>query len=468
MENAIFMAIDIGASSGRHVLAEVVNNDIKIDVIYRFENHPVERSGAFVWDIDALVLHVIEGLKRAFERGKCPQAIGIDTFGVDYVLLDKNNRVLGDVFAYRDHRNFSARKAFSSQLNESIQYQMTGIQPLVFNTIYQLFADRQTGKLAQADKIMMLPCYLGYALTGVFQNEYTISSTSGLLHAKTGMWDPTLCGLLGIDKSQFGRMVFPGDIIGPLTPTIAKQVGYNTTVMAVSSHDTASAVIGSLADDETAYLSSGTWSLIGVLEEKPILTEEARLHGFTNEGNDGRKIRFLKNIMGLWMVQETRREAGDRQSYQEIVKLAEAAEDYPGIVNVTDEAFLSPKSMRETILAKLEENGYPKPKTEGELYYSLFHSLALAYRDAVNEIEEITKRSIQKINIVGGGSQNRLLNRLTEKYCRRLVIAGPVEATALGNILVQMRSSGLITDISETKEYVKKMIESEKSHKITT
>ena len=461
MEKNYYLAVDIGASSGRHVLAEVADGNVTMEVIYRFDNCPLMKSGAYVWDIETLVYHLIEGLKEAKRLGKIPQAIGIDTFGVDYVLLDHDAKILGEVYAYRDHRNFAAREGFRQLLSETEQYQFTGIQPLVFNTIYQLYADRQTGKLAKADKIMLLPCYLGYVLSGVFHNEYTIASTTGLLEARTYNWDPRLLGMLGIEENQWGLLVYPGEVIGRLRPEIIKQIGYDAPLIAVSSHDTASAVTGSLADKDTAYLSSGTWSLIGVLEDKAILSEAARINGFTNEGNYGKKIRFLKNIMGLWMVQEARREAGNVNTYAEIVELAEKSQGYPGVVDVNHEDFLSPESMRRTINDKLKENGYPLPKTEGELYFSLFHSLALAYADALTKIEHLTGRKINCINIGGGGSQNRLLNRLTEKHCGRPVIAGPFEATALGNVLIQMLALGKLKDISEARDYVKKAIENE-------
>ncbi|MDD5601596.1 MAG: rhamnulokinase [Candidatus Izemoplasmatales bacterium] len=461
MEKAYFLAIDIGASSGRHVIAELDQGEIKLEVIYRFANHPIEKDGSLVWNIDELSFHVIEGLKQAKKLEKCPQSIGIDTFGVDYVCLDSNDQIIGDVYAYRDHRNFAARTAFSQMLNETTQYEITGIQPLVFNTIYQLYADKLSGKLAKARKIMMLPCYLGYYLTGRFQNEYTISSTSGLLNAQTSSWDSQLCGILELDRERFGPMVTPGEVIGKLRQEITKEIGYEATVMAVSSHDTASAVIGSLAAQDTAFLSSGTWSLIGVLENHPVLKEEARIRGFTNEGNYGKQIRFLKNIMGLWMVQEVRREMGNKHSYSEIAEMAASHSDYPGVVDVNDEGFLSPTSMIGAIHKQLQENGFMLPKTDGELYFSLFHSLALKYQASLLEIEQLTQRQITSINIVGGGSRNKLLNHLTEKYCKRPVIAGPIEATALGNILVQMVARGILKDIGEAKDYVKKMIHSE-------
>jgi rhamnulokinase len=457
------MAIDIGASSGRHVLAEVCDDQINMEVIYRFPNHPVEKSGSYVWDLPALQHHLLAGLTEAKKRGKTPESIGIDTFGVDYVLLDENNRHIGDVFAYRDHRNFQARSTFGHQMSEALQYDKTGIQPLVFNTIYQLVADRMTGKLQQAKKIMLLPSYLAYFLTGIIQNEYTIASTSGLLNAKTHAWDPDLCAKVGVDPSVFGPMVFPGDTIGNLRDEIVTKVGYEAIVYATCSHDTASAVVGSLADFNTAYLSSGTWSLMGVLEDNPITIDHARTLGFTNEGGYAKKIRFLKNIMGLWMVQEVRRENGNQISFSDIQILARENSSFDGVVDVADERFLSPESMTQAVLDKLRENRQSLPKTEGELYYCIFHSPALAYQKTLTEIEALTDKKITTINIVGGGAHNRFLNQLTEQYCKRQVIAGPYEATALGNILVQMLAKGILKDIHEAKRYVMDTIHRETS-----
>jgi rhamnulokinase len=434
---------------------------ITMEVIYRFDNYPLLKSGAYVWDIETLVQHLLEGLKEAKRLGKVPQAIGIDTFGVDYVLLDHDAKILGEVYAYRDHRNFAAREGFRQLLNETEQYRITGIQPLVFNTIYQLYADRQTGKLGKADKIMLLPCYLGYVLSGVFHNEYTIASTTGLLEARKYNWDPRLLGMLGIKEKHWGLLVYPGEVIGRLRPEIIKHIGYDASLIAVSSHDTASAVTGSLANKDTAFLSSGTWSLIGVLEDKAILSEAARLNGFTNEGNYGKKIRFPKISWDYGWFRKPAAKPGMLTPMRKSSNSLKNHKVIQGVVDVNHEDFLSPESMRRTINDKLKENGYPLPKTEGELYYSLFHSLALAYADALIKIEHLTGRKINYINIGGGGSQNRLLNRLTEKHCGRPVIVGPFEATALGNVLIQMLALGKLKDISEAREYVKKAIEAE-------
>jgi len=322
-------------------------------------------------------------------------------------------------------------------------------------------ADKLAGGLDHGEKILFLPCYLTYLLTGVLANEYTIASTSGLLGAGTGTWDPLLVDRLGLNPDRFAPLVMPGTQIGPLSPAINLEVGFQSMVFAVSAHDTASAVLGSLADSETAYLSSGTWSLLGTLTDTPILDERGLKWGFTNEGNYQGKNRFLKNIMGLWMIQEIRSEQDKLLTYAEISDLAAAHADFTEIIDVNDQRFLAPSSMTQAVNDYLRQTGRPEPTCVGELYYCVFHSLAVEYAKTLEQLETLTGRTFPAINIVGGGAKNRLLNELTASTTGRKILTGPIEATALGNIIVQMLSTGEIGDLREIRSLIEETSRSE-------
>ncbi|HRY77649.1 MAG TPA: rhamnulokinase family protein [Candidatus Izemoplasmatales bacterium] len=451
MNKNYYLAIDIGASSGRHVLAWREGDGIAMREIYRFSHHAVPHGDGWIWDIEQMKTHVVNGLKKCHEIGLTPCGIGIDTFGVDYALLNAKGEILGNVHSYRDLRTLPAKAEVARHLSERDQFQKTGIQPQVFNTIYQLMADRMSGKLADADQILLLPSYLTYFLTGVPHNESTIASTTGLLDLTTGGWNEELLDLLDLTPVQFAPLVLPGSRIGSLTASIQEAVGFDSTVYAVGAHDTASAVLGSLCDRNTAFLSSGTWSLLGLTLPQPIVTEEARQNGFTNEVGVGGTIRFLKNIMGLWMVQEVRREQEVVLSYPEIAELAAHHRDYSGHVDVTDQRFLSPVSMTEAIKGFLRETHQPEPANLGELYFCLYRSLAMEYAKTLRQLEDLRQRPISALNIIGGGSQNALLNELTEQTTHKKIIAGPVEATALGNVLAQMIASREVEDIAHAR-----------------
>lgn len=451
MNKKYYLAIDIGASSGRHVLAWREGNRVVMEEIYRFTHHAVSQGEGWIWNIEQMKNNVLTGLVKCRESGRIPDGIGIDTFGVDYALLDAKGGILGNVHSYRDLRTVPVKEEVSCIYSEIAQFQKTGIQPQVFNTIYQLMADRKTGILDQTEQIMLLPNYLGYLLTGVPHNEFTIASTTGLLNVSSGEWDADLLAMLGLTKDRFAPLVFPGTRIGSLSPSVQEIVGFNSTLYAVASHDTASAVLGSVCDQDTAFLSSGTWSLLGVVLSEPIKTEEAYRNGFTNEGGVEGTIRYLKNIMGLWMVQEIRREQKEIISFGDIVKLAEAHRDFEGHVDVNDQRFLSPVSMTEAVKEYLRETNQVEPTTLGELYYCVFRSLAMEYAQSLRQIEAMLKRPLSALNIMGGGCQNKLLNELTAHYTQKKIITGPVEATALGNILAQMIASGEVEDAAHAR-----------------
>lgn len=459
MKEEYFLAIDIGASSGRHVLAWRKDDGVNMEEIFRFSHHPVSTENGLVWDIKEMQNNILTGLKKCKILGKIPCGVGIDTFGVDYALVDSKGDLIGEVYSYRNLRTISSQIAFNKQFSEIKQFQRTGIQPQIYNTVYQLMADRMSGKLDRADQIMLLPSYLSFFLTGVRHNEFTIASTTGLLQTENRYWDSQLLNVLGINQAKFAPLVMPGTSIGPLSPKFRDEVGYDATVYAIGAHDTASAVLGSLADDNTAFLSSGTWSLLGMLSNTAFSTEDARVAGFTNEGAVGGKIRFLKNIMGLWMIQEIRRELSPSMPYSEITELAATNRHYNGIVDVTDQRFLSPVSMKEAVLQALRENSYPDPSCPGELYYAVFRSLAIEYGKTITKLESFRKRPFGALNVIGGGSQNRLLNELTAEYTGKDIIAGPSEATALGNILAQMIAKGVIQGTEDIKSCVRANIQ---------
>lgn len=450
-----YLAIDIGASSGRHILAYKSNNQIFLEEIYRFENNVIRKDGKIVWDIDLLIKNVIKGMKHCKNIGKIPVSVGIDTFGVDYVLLNGQDEQVGDVYAYRDTRTLKSRETFSKLISLEDQFQITGIQPQVFNTIYQLYDDVQNKRLDQVKSILLLPSYLGFYLTGVKQNEYTIASTTGLLNAQTQTWDPILLEHLGIKESMFSKLINPGHKIGNMTKHIQEQIGYDITLYSVASHDTASSVLGSLADEDTIFLSSGTWSLIGVLTNNRYINSEILSAGFTNEGSPLNKNRFLKNVMGLWIIQEVIREQNKPFDIDEVIEMARKSSDFKSVFSVNDKRFLSPKSMMGTICEVLRESQQPVPKTLGEYYYCIYHSLAVEYAKTVQQIETIFGHPFNYINIIGGGSKNSLLNELTRKLSKKNIICGPAESTALGNVIMQMISDGSIKDDEEAKSYVK-------------
>lgn len=453
-----YLAIDIGASSGRHILAHLKDGEILFEEIYRFDNRVMNKNDSLLWDIDYLLENIICGLKKCKKIGKIPIGVGIDTFGVDYVLLNKEDNIIGDIYSYRDKRTIEAKRKFSKVLNSHEQYELTGIQPQVYNTLYQLYSDKLNQRLKNVSTILLLPSFLNYYLTGIKRNEYTISTTTGIIDITTKDWNEQILKHLDIARTQLPKIIMPGQVLGNFTEAIQKQVGFNTNVYVIPSHDTASAVTGSLADKDTIFLSSGTWSLMGILMDKPLNTKETLALGFTNEGNYNGQYRFLKNIMGLWIIQEVRHEIGDIYTFSELVDLARENSNYEHTFNVNDELLLAPQSMISAIKAVLNKENKQLPSSFGELCYCIFNSLAKEYQKTVNEIEKITKKQYQYLNIFGGGCKNRLLNKLTEKYTGKEVITGPVEATALGNIVIQMLASNEIKSDIEIKTIINSSI----------
>ncbi|MCL2050424.1 MAG: rhamnulokinase [Lachnospiraceae bacterium] len=453
-----YLAIDIGASSGRHILGSMSNGKLKLSEIHRFNNGFSEKNGNLCWDVEALFEEILTGLGKLKEMGEIPLSIGINTWGVDFVLLDKNGKMLGDAVAYRDSRTDGMDGLLSEILSEEELYSRTGIQKMAFNSIYQFLAIKKFTPelLTAADSFLMIPTYLSYLLTGKKKHEYTNATTTALVNAKTKAWDYELIRKMGLPEKLFGEIVPPGTKLGSLLPDIAKRVGFDCEVILPCTHDTASAVLGAPIDEKSIYLSSGTWSLIGAELSAPILTNESRLSNLSNEGGYEYRFRYLKNIMGLWIIQSLKNEYGDKYSFADLANHASKCSYFSAVFNVNDHRFFAPPNMENEIKNALQEAGEKIPESIGELIYCVYHSLAVSYGKSIDEIEAITGKKYEKLCIVGGGSKNESLNELTAKICKRKVTAGPVEGTAIGNILVQMMSNGAITGVSEARKLIKK------------
>lgn len=454
--NTYYLAIDIGASSGRHVLGSMVNGKICLEEIYRFDNGMQNISGQLCWDTQNLFKHILTGMKKCKELGKLPKSVGIDTWGVDFVLLDKCGGMIGEAVGYRDHRTEAMDKVVNQYISAEELYRRTGIQKQVYNTIYQLMAILQTYPeyLEQADSMLMTPDYYNYLLTGERKQEYTIATTTQLVNIAAKDWDFELIDKLGLPRNIFRPIQMPGTIVGNLRAEIAELIGYNCQVTMPCSHDTASAVLAvPNTFEETLYISSGTWSLVGIELKEPNCSVDSMEANFTNEGGFGYRYRYIKNIMGLWMIQSVKKEIGNGYSYAEICSMA-SKENITSIVDCNDNCFLSPDSMVQAIKAFCKKSGQQIPETLGEIASVIYNSLAKCYASAISQIEQLTGKHFDCINIIGGGSNADYLNRLTAKYTGRKVLAGPTEATAIGNILAQMLNYGELSNISEARECV--------------
>ena len=456
-----FLAIDIGASSGRHILSSVQNGKLVLEEVYRFENGMTQKDGHLVWEYEKLFSNIIEGLKECKKLGKIPVSVGIDTWGVDYALIDANGKVIGDVYAYRDGRTEEPIKKVHEIIPFETLYKRTGSQFQIYNTIYQLYTDKLSGKLDKAERFLMMPDFFNYLLTGVMKNEFTNASTTGLMSAKTRDWDMETVKELGLPEKLFKELSDPATLVGNLKPEIAKEIGYDLKVVLPATHDTASAVMAVPEIGQPLYISSGTWSLLGIESPVAISTEEALKENFTNEGGYERSTRFLKNIMGLWMIQCVRREYNKKYSWGDFVTLSKEVKDFDSIVDVNDNSFLAPASMIEAIKDYCRKTGQKVPETPGEIALCVYDSLAVCYKRAVETVERVTGYKFDTIHIVGGGCQNAYLNELTAKRTGRRVVAGPVEATAIGNALSQLLYDGAVKNINEAKELVKVSFDTE-------
>ena len=432
------LAIDIGASSGRHVLGHVEDGRMVLEELYRFDNKQLRSAGHDCWDVEMLWESILAGLEACRDAGKVPSTIGIDTWGVDFVLLDANGKLVGDAVAYRD--------------------------------------ERTQGIPERAARFLMIPDYFNYLLTGVAVNEYTNATTTNMLNARTKDWDAGLLETFGIPTRLFATPQMPGTVLGGLLPEVQRRVGFDAQVVLPATHDTGSAFLAVPArDDDAVYISSGTWSLLGVENEGPITTEAARLQNFTNEGGYAYRFRFLKNIMGLWMNQSIRREfngvsyvEGAAKSahalraegepeigFGDLVAAARQAEDFHAYVNVNDDRFLAPQSMIDEIRLACEETGQPVPETPGQIMRCVYESLTSCYAAAIADLSALTGRTYTSINIVGGGCQDGLLNQMTANACGVPVFAGPIEGTSIGNLIVQFLAAGEFASLQEARDSVR-------------
>ena len=452
-----YLAVDIGASSGRHMLASMQDGKMQLEEVYRFPNGMDDKNGTLCWDVDRLFAEIKNGLKKCKETGKIPVSMAIDTWGVDYVLLDKDDRILGDTVGYRDSRTEGMDEKVYEVIPQDELYARTGIQKQIFNTVYQLMAVKESHPeyLEQAENILMIPDYFHFLLTGVKKNEYTNATTGQLVSPKTNDWDYELIEMLGYDPKMFRPVSMPGTVVGDFTEEVQKEVGFNCTVVLPATHDTGSAVLAvPTNDDDAVYISSGTWSLMGIERKEADCSMESMKANFTNEGGYDHRFRYLKNIMGLWMIQSVKKEFTEDLSFAQICEMA-SKETIPSIVDCNDDCFLAPKSMIKAVQDFCSRTGQQVPETVGEISSVIYNSLAKCYGDTVQEIEEITGKKYSTIYVVGGGSNAGYLNELTAKYTGKKVSAGPSEATAIGNVIVQMLHDGIFKDLPEARTCVR-------------
>lgn len=460
-----YLAIDIGASGGRHILGTVREGQVILEEVYRFDNGMKEKKGHFCWDVESLFAEIKEGMKLCKRLGKIPFSMGIDTWAVDFVLLDERGRMLGDAVGYRDDRT----KGMDEKVYETISlkelYKRTGIQKQIFNTIYQLSAVRETNpdQLEKAEAFLMIPDYFHYLLTGVKKQEYTNATTTQLVDPVKGTWDCELISMLGLPERLFKKLSMPGETVGELTKEIGREVGFTCRVVLPSTHDTGSAVMavpmapGSGAfDGDILYISSGTWSLMGTERKAADCSERSMEANFTNEGGYDCRFRYLKNIMGLWMIQSVKKELenqGQGFSFAELCSLA-SEEDIASLVDCNDDVFLAPESMIRAVQDFCRNAGMEVPESPGQLAAVIYNSLGACYKKSVRELEAITGKTYSSVNVVGGGSNAEHLNRLTADFTGKTVYAGPGEATAIGNLLTQMLAAGEFKGLREAREAV--------------
>lgn len=444
-----YLAIDIGASSGRHILGSVENGKLCLEEIYRFDNNIKNENGTLVWNTDNLFREVKAGISKCKEIGKLPKTIAIDTWGVDYVLLDEYNKEILPAVSYRDGRTEEGSKNVNAIISQAELYSRTGIQKQNFNTIYQLYADKQSGKLQKAKHFLMMPEYFSFKLTGEIRNEYTNATTTNLVNAKSKQWDKYILDKLDLPEGIFCELSLPGTVVGNFTDEVKAEIGFDGTIILCPSHDTASAVAACPVDGESVYISSGTWSLIGTENTYPVLSEKAFEANFTNEGGIEYRFRFLKNIMGMWLFQNIRRNISKELTYDEMMYSAISSK-FTEKINPNASEFLAPENMIEAVRNYLGKPDLPLP----DVLSSVYHSLAYSYRKAVEEIESISGKEIKSIHIVGGGSKDKYLNKLTAEYTGKKVYTGLMEATATGNIISQIMYDKKIS-LAEAREIIK-------------
>lgn len=456
-----FLAFDFGASSGRAILVKIEKDFIDIKEIHRFPNEPVFLGNKYVWDFPRLLNETKTALKKLVASGTKITSIGIDTWGVDYGLLDKDNNLIGMPMHYRDERNYEGVKEVEKKIDLESLYLRTGISNNTFNTAFQLVGDRlkRNTILENADSLLFMPDLFAYYLTNEKKNEFTIASTSGLLDMKNRTWDKELINTLGIPENIFNDIIEPGETYGYLTEEIMDETGMDKVpVIAIGGHDTASAVAGTpFKEKGNAFLSSGTWSLLGLEIDSPIISESTFKAELTNEGGVGNKIRLLKNINGTWLLQQLRKnwcEFYEEIGFPDIIREAKKYEDCIFTVNTNDPRLMNTKNMIKSIKEYCIEHGQGEPTELGEIAMAIYNGLTSEYKATIEELEEISGREIPGINVVGGGIQDKFLCELTMKRTGKALIAGPIEAAVLGNVMMQAIANKEIESIEEGRKLI--------------
>jgi len=453
-----FFAVDLGATSGRTLLSTYTEKGIEQEVLNRFPNHLIQANGHFYWDIYELYRNILEGLKIVAQRKDTELvSIGIDTWGCDFVMVARDGGFIRMPYSYRDPQTENAPRFFFNKVPRDRVYNLTGIQVMNFNSLFQIDTMRRKydSALEVVDKILFIPDALSYMLTGQKVCEYTVASTSQLVNARTRKLEPELLVALGLEERNFGKFVYPGETIGTLTKAVQQLTGLGPVpVIAVAGHDTASAVAAVPATlKDFAYLSSGTWSLMGVEVKQPIINAEAEAMNFTNEGGVERTIRVLKNICGMWLLERCRLKWGDAP-YEVINAEAHDSEAFRSIINPDDPAFANPDDMEEAIKSYCREHGEPVPETRGQVVRCIYESLALRYRQVLDKLRVLTNTRFECLHVIGGGSRNEMLNQWTANAIGVPVIAGPVEATAMGNVMIQVIAAGMAKDVKSMRRVI--------------
>jgi rhamnulokinase len=452
-----FLAVDLGATSGRVAIGSITDGAISLSIVHRFAHEVIEDpNGSLLWNWDLIFSQVLLGLKEAVKISK-PTSLAVDSWAVDYGFISRDKEIIGDIHAYRDLRNEIASKALIAKLGKERIYSTTGIQFLPFNTIYQLYASKGLAEYKGADKFLMLPDLINFIFSGAISTEVTNASSTQALNTTTRTWDKELIELAEVDYSLFSQLHEPGTLLGSVTG-FAELDGIK--VVAAASHDTASAIAGiPFGDREVeAYISSGTWSLVGIESERPFTSEAAFAANVTNELGVEGTVRVLKNVTGMWLLEECRRtwrESGSDVEMSELISLAQAARGFQTLIDPNDPLFAPPGDMPTRIVNYCLERGLSAPSTPGEFAITIFNSLAHAYKKTLAEIATVSGRKINLIHILGGGSQNDLLNQITADICGVMVKTGPVEATLMGNIAVQAIAAGAVKDLAGARALIK-------------
>lgn len=472
-----FIAVDLGATSGRVILAALDGERFETETLHRFPNRLLDLGGKYYWNLYALYEEIVEGLCIAGRRGAKIESIGIDTWGVDMAFVAEDGTLAGLPRAYRDPYTEGVPDEFFRKMPRREVYDRTGIQFMNFNSLYQLYAARQEGcaALEHAAKILFMPDALAYLLTGEAVCEYTVLSTSQFMNPRTKRPDRELLAAAGIDASLFPRAVMPGERIGRLNAAAARETGLGAVpVVAVAGHDTGSAVAAVPAENERfAYLSSGTWSLMGIELPEPVIDDRTYGLNFTNEGGVDGTTRLLKNITGMWLLEQCRTawaREDKEYAYPEIMRMTEAAAPSAGVIDPDAAEFAAPTHMPQAIRAWCRSRGLAEPADDGAMMRLIFDSLAAKYAEVLRKLQSLAPFNIECLHVIGGGAQNDLLNRMTAAACGIPVVAGPTEATALGNIMVQARAAGLVNSLDEMRRYIRRSIETKRyePEKITT